>query len=490
MAQYLTQASDFAQEKFSAALEHVKGRAGVFKASRKTLIDVCQALLSQSCTELTFLVTGKSGEGKSTLINSLVGRKVCQTGDVDAITTETKLIEAGNINGVDVRIYDTQGVFDGEDEEEKIFESIRGKKIDILIVCVSMVGRAQSRDTKDTISMITKELGQDIWERAVIVLTQANERQERNESRSQMRLVPTEFHDIVTKFNDQLHEYLRKAKDSEGRPIPADTIEGVPVVPAGIYLEGQEKLRKLPDCDDWLSRLWLACFRRFEMEARKTFMGMAQDRLVMHHRNGKVQTLSEALADNMLGREVESQTSGEPIWSSAVQPTSPGGVKELASNFAHLKLHGPNAHSPVASQKRGENVSNRSSLSSPVSEASPMTDITKGMSQEAPPHSSEGGAIHVNEEDLELGVMAESMLVGAACGAAVTGILGVGLMGLAEAAEDGSVHQKVLRGAGAAVAAVTGAPGALVGGILGAAVGGIRKLSKSAEEHRLQNERC
>ena len=274
MAQYLTQASDFTQEKISAAFEHVRGRsdAGVFKASRKALIDVCQALLSQSCTELTFLVTGKSGEGKSTLINSLVGRKVCGTGDTLDAVTETKLIEAGNINGVDVRIYDTQGVLDGEDEEEKIFESIRGKKMDILIVCVSMVGRAQSRDTKDTISMITKELGQDIWERAVIVLTQANERQERNESRGQMRPDPTEFHRVFTMFNDQLHEYLRKAKDSEGRPIPADTIEGVPVVPAGIYLEGQEKLRKLPDCDDWLSRLWLACFRRVDMEAHQQLL--------------------------------------------------------------------------------------------------------------------------------------------------------------------------------------------------------------------------
>ena len=62
-----------------------------------------------------------SGEGISALINSLVGRKVCQTGDVDAVTAETKLIEAGTICGVDVRIYDTQGVLDGEDEEEMIF---------------------------------------------------------------------------------------------------------------------------------------------------------------------------------------------------------------------------------------------------------------------------------------------------------------------------------------------------------------------------------
>ena len=312
----------------------------------------------------------------------------------------------------------------------------------------------------------------------------------------------------------------------------------------------------LPDCNDWLSRLWLACFHRFETGARTSFMGMAKDRLKLYNRNGK------ALADNMPKRERERQESGESISPSAVQPTF-GHVKQLASNLAYLELDGSNAHSPVASQKRGENVSNRSSLSSPVSEAlsmtditkgisreashttqkilntsalytshsevaaevrgeetrpsvlqlpspevvkqfrsgvstlnpymprtprpvpprkpkwtlsnhlelhgpnthslvvsqkgaenvsnrlcltslvpeaSSMTDITKGMSQEAPPHSSEGGAIHVNEEDLELGVMAESMLVGAAYGAAVTGILGMGLVGLAEAAEDGSVH--------------------------------------------------
>ena len=482
---------------------------------------MCKELVSQSCTELTFLVAGKSGEGKSTLINSLVGRKVCSTDDTLVATTETKLIEAGNINGVDVRIYDTQGVFDGEDEEEKIFESIRGKKIDLLIVCVSMVGRVQSRDTKDTVSMITKELGQDIWERAVIVLTQANERQKRNEDRCHTGLGSTKFGDVVTMFNDQLHEYLRKAKDSEGRPIPADTIEGVPVVPAGVYLEGQENLRKLPDCDDWLSRLWLACFRRFKMEARNTFTGMSEDRLKVHNRNGKVQSFYDALADNIAKLEGERQESGEPISPSAVQPTS-GHVKQLASNYAHLELHGSNAHSPVASQKRGENVSNRSSLSSPVSEASPMTDITRGISQEAPhttqktlttatlytSHSeataevqeeragslpgqpsyvpgTEGhsfGAIHVTEDDLELGVMAESILVGAACGGAVTGILGVGLMVLAEAAEDGSVHQKVLRGTGAAVAAVTGAPGALVGSLFGAVVGGFRKLGKSVKK--------
>ena len=77
---------------------------------------------------------------------------MCQAGNVDAVTAETKLIEAANIYryGVDVRTYDTQGVLDGEDEEEKIFRSIRSKMIDLLIVCISMVGTTPaSRHQRD-----------------------------------------------------------------------------------------------------------------------------------------------------------------------------------------------------------------------------------------------------------------------------------------------------------------------------------------------------
>ena len=77
------------------------------------------------------------------------GKNVCQAGNVDAVTAETKLIEAANIywNGVDVRIYDT---LDGEDEEKKIFRIIPSKMINLLIVCVSVVGRAPaSRHERD-----------------------------------------------------------------------------------------------------------------------------------------------------------------------------------------------------------------------------------------------------------------------------------------------------------------------------------------------------
>ena len=116
--------------------------------------------MNNSSLQCSFFFGGGAGGGG--------GTKVCQTGNADAVTAETKLIEAANIywNGADVCIYDTQGAPDGEDEEEKIFRSIRSKKINLLIVCVSVVGRAQQADTKETMSLITKEIGSEIWEKA------------------------------------------------------------------------------------------------------------------------------------------------------------------------------------------------------------------------------------------------------------------------------------------------------------------------------------
>ena len=75
---------------------------------------------------------------------------MCQAGNADAVTAETKLIEAANIYGADVWLYDAQGVLDGEDEEKKIFRIIPSKMINLLIVCVSVVGRAPaSRHERD-----------------------------------------------------------------------------------------------------------------------------------------------------------------------------------------------------------------------------------------------------------------------------------------------------------------------------------------------------
>ena len=241
---------------------------------------VAHAILRESCTELTFLVMGKTGVGKSTLINSLVGSEVCATGEALACTTKTTLIEVRKVNGINVNIYDTQGFLDGKNQEEDIFESIRGKRMNLLILCVSMVGRAEQEDSKCTISYITEVLGIEIWERAVIVLTQANERVEEIAWRRKNGRESTSYTELVHTFITTLRGYLANAKSSEGQQIPPEVIAGIPFVPAGVYLNGREELRgELPDCDDWITRFWVCCFQRCERTARTAFLSVASPRL-------------------------------------------------------------------------------------------------------------------------------------------------------------------------------------------------------------------
>ena len=89
----------------------------------KGLVSVAHAMLRESCPELTFLVAGKSGVhvGKSTLINSLVGRKVCEIDWRCACATETRPIKVDKIKCIGVGVYDMPGttihVLAGDDDE-------------------------------------------------------------------------------------------------------------------------------------------------------------------------------------------------------------------------------------------------------------------------------------------------------------------------------------------------------------------------------------
>ena len=407
--------------------------------------------------------------------------------------------------GLHSEFYDTQGVLDGEDEEEQIYESIRSKRINLLILCVSMLGRAQQSDTRETISLIIKELGSEIWERAVIVLTMANAREERCASMIERGRQATPYSEVVDTFVRTLRTYLSKAKNSAGQHIHPDVIAGIPFVPAGIYRKGQEELRRLPDCEDWLSSLWIRCFRRCDKDSRPAFIGMASDRLRVHRRDGRVVTVEEVYGEAVmsLGEErLEAHGALAPVATSAAI------VEHTAISSSEMPTSATVSCHPRSERKRSTkdqqdaslrtwqvgsvamaSQANQHSLSlSPTSlhEPGEEENVTNpGPSPSLPP----GGAIHISEEELDIGgVLARTAVQGAAIGTMLTGFLGVGVIALSQAAESGSVHQKILLGAGTVLTVATGTPGALVGGLIGAAVGGIRLLAQAIKEDRAQSE--
>ena len=128
------------------------------------------------------VLAGKMSTGKSSLINSLVGKQVAVEGH-KALSETAKLISYTmqiNIsseilkNTINVVVCDTPGLgdlFDDEATAKEIAEKC--KETDLLVYCLDIQGRLSVGDATG-IKLLTEALGQQMWNHAIFVLTFAN----------------------------------------------------------------------------------------------------------------------------------------------------------------------------------------------------------------------------------------------------------------------------------------------------------------------------
>ena len=408
-----------------------------------TSIEVCETALNDYRPTTNVVVVGRSGEGKSALINSLIGKEVCEEGDTKATTAAAKEPIVVQVNGYDLKIFDTQGAFDGEDQEEYIFESMHDVKIDLLIVCVSMVGRVQSRDTRDTISLLTKKLGIEIWERAIVVLTMANERAEkiaRKEGED-----PTPYNDVVDQFSEQLRIYLSRGRDEQGWKVPLSVMESTPIIPAGKHDKRTKDWRKLPDCDDWLSRFWVQCYERCSLEKGGAFLGMAEDCLLLHSDDGSVETLQQNLESTL-----RSSFSSSP--GSSSRPCPGPSARPRPSSSA-----GPRPD-PSSRSRPGQSSRSRQSASSTGASSDPSSSCPK---------------IHMPKKKLQWGTILKSAIKGANASGRAAITVDNACSRFADKCEEGSRIKVILKVASKLIEMKS----SIAGGIIGAFVG-FRKMIK------------
>lgn len=70
---------------------------------------------------VNIIVAGKTGVGKSTLINAVFGKKIAQTGTGRPVTQEIKEITLRNYP---LRIYDTVGLELNQEQQRRVKEDI------------------------------------------------------------------------------------------------------------------------------------------------------------------------------------------------------------------------------------------------------------------------------------------------------------------------------------------------------------------------------
>ena len=224
---------------------------------------------------LRIFVFGKTGVGKSSLINTLLGREVAKEGasihsqtKISAAYSDRKSIETVHvtIENINVTLWDSPGLKDPETDEEQTLKDIQNncKDIDLFVYCTSLTQMRFGQDDVDSILNLTRAIGADVWRKGLIALTFANELQPPPSSEES---VEEHFRNRVSEWREALRYAVVRAG------VNKMDAESIPVVPTG-YRD-----RPLPDeiQGDWSSKFWFECLMRIRFMSIPAILQVAMD---------------------------------------------------------------------------------------------------------------------------------------------------------------------------------------------------------------------
>ena len=136
--------------------------------------------------QLKILLCGRTGVGKSSLVNSLLGQEVCEVSVAPglpggslkpctmAVTPYT--VDTVDLGGVRVTVFDSPGLQDGTGNEIEYVDKMYNdcKDVDLVLYCTTMTECRFISAEDRAMSLITKKFGPKFWGRCVLVLTKAN----------------------------------------------------------------------------------------------------------------------------------------------------------------------------------------------------------------------------------------------------------------------------------------------------------------------------
>ena len=236
-----------------------------------SLPEVARELLEKNGhRQVSILVTGKVGTGKSALINGLVGDEVAP--ESDSIQSATTGINSyiANIHGIAVKLWDTPGITVATDDEVIRFQALQRdiSQVDLVLYCLKMDDlRIQKQDTT-TIRHFTQAFGSIFWKNAIFALTFANKvLPPRNYNDLQAR--QAFFRERWGKWAEELRETLQKAG------VPSYIVDTVSFIPAGHYNDPS-----LPDGrGDWLGAFWSTSLLSIKNQGKLILLRVNLDQL-------------------------------------------------------------------------------------------------------------------------------------------------------------------------------------------------------------------
>jgi GTP-binding protein EngB required for normal cell division len=198
----------------------------------------------------SFLLIGRTGVGKSSTINSLMGREVAPVGEFEAETKVVNAYTAPSSAIIPYIVYDTPGLCDADGNNEQYLKLIHSKirnPIDCLWFVTQLDDSRVRSDEIDTIRHATNAFGKDIWKRAVIVFTRSD------------KVAAKDYARFLAKRSELVRNEISV---HVGREI-SQQIPSVAVT---------NESPKTPDGKLWLGRLFVNTFTRISDEGLDGFL--------------------------------------------------------------------------------------------------------------------------------------------------------------------------------------------------------------------------
>ena len=225
--------------------------------------------------KLKILVCGKTGTGKSTLLNTLLGQTVFEAGGpatktVGPVTTEVKSVRT-SIQDVLLEIFDSPGLQDCTDNDRKYLDDMHKKCKDfcLILYCIDMAtARWDEKDSK-TIEVLTKTFGQEMWKKAILVLTKANTVMPTTPNVDEHTHCKTTFETFEDRFQKELTQLNVSKEVSANIPIVATgslNQRCIPFVSKSFEKEDTKKNQ------DFLPILWVTCIEKLSGNDRHNFL--------------------------------------------------------------------------------------------------------------------------------------------------------------------------------------------------------------------------
>jgi small GTP-binding protein len=237
-------------KKLEASKESISSSFG------EILVLLIEKLQLSQDKEFVFLLAGRTGVGKSSTVNSLLGQQIATVGKYDATTMDVQEYEH-EINGVKCSIIDTPGLCDDIPEKgnnEKYIELIQRqvKQIDLLWFVTRLDESRVTNDEKQGIQIISEAFTPTVWEHSVIVFTRANKADD---------------------YLEELAERTKRIRNEIAKHTGNEIANKIPAVAV------DNKSQTTPDGKRWLEELYTQVFIRMSERGAIPFLMATASRI-------------------------------------------------------------------------------------------------------------------------------------------------------------------------------------------------------------------